>query len=73
MIRTLAFGIIAALAGRQLYKSGALKRFGEDFNRRLDARRTERGSSMAGTTRGGMQGSGMSSGMGSGMQTPHPT
>lgn len=82
MLRTLVFGVIAAVAGRQLYKSGALKRFGEDFNRRLDMRRAERGSSssmgssgstMGGTT--GMQGSGMGgSGMGgSGMHTPHPT
>lgn len=70
MLRTLAFGIIAAVAGRQLYKSGALKRFGEDFNRRLDTRRAERGSSMGGATLSGMQPAGMQT---SGMQTPHPT
>lgn len=77
MLRTLVFGVIAAVAGRQLYKSGALRRFGEDFNRRLDMRRAERGSSSMGG--GGSSGMGGSTGMassgmgGSGMQTPHPT
>lgn len=71
MLRTLLFGVIAAVAGRQLYKSGALKRFGEDFNRRLDARRAERGSSM---TRSGTGMAGTTTGMQpAGMQTPHPT
>lgn len=76
MLRTLVFGVIAAVAGRQLYKSGALRRFGEDFNRRLDMRRAERGSSSMGGGSSGMTGStGMGgSGMGgSGTQTPHPT
>lgn len=58
MLRTLAFGAIAAIAGRQLYKSGALHRFGEDARRRLndaglsrDRNRTAyAGTSPAGTT-----------------------
>ena len=75
MLRTLVFGVIAAVAGRQLYKSGALKRFGEDFNRRLDTRRSERGSSssMGGSSMGGNTGMSSSGMGGSGMQTPHPT
>jgi len=36
MLRTLAFAAIAAVAGRQLYKSGALGRFGDDLKRRSD-------------------------------------
>lgn len=36
MLRTLAFGAIAAIAGRQLYKSGALHRFSDDARRRLN-------------------------------------
>ncbi len=36
MLRTLAFGAIAAIAGRQLYKSGALQRFSDDARRRLN-------------------------------------
>lgn len=36
MLRTLAFGAIAAIAGRQLYKSGALHRFSDDARRRLE-------------------------------------
>ena len=34
MLRTLVFGAIAAIAGRQLYKSGALDRFSEDLRTR---------------------------------------
>lgn len=36
MLRTLAFGAIAAIAGRKLYKSGALHRFSDDARRRLN-------------------------------------
>jgi hypothetical protein len=75
MLRALAFGVIAAVAGRQLYKSGALRRFGDDFNRRLETLRAERGSSMPRTSMprtatSGMQPAGASPGMGSGMQNP---
>jgi hypothetical protein len=70
MLRALAFGVIAAVAGRQLYKSGALRRFGDDFNRRLETLRTERRSSMPRTATSGMQPAGVGSGMGSGMQNP---
>jgi hypothetical protein len=75
MLRALAFGVIAAVAGRQLYKSGALRRFGDDFNRRLETLRTERRSSMPRTAMprtatSGMQPAGAGTGMGSGMQNP---
>jgi hypothetical protein len=53
-----------------LYKSGALRRFGDDFNRRLETLRTERRSSMPRTATSGMQPAGVGSGMGSGMQNP---
>lgn len=36
MLRTLVFGAIAAIAGRQLYRSGALHRFSDDARRRLN-------------------------------------
>lgn len=39
MLRTLAFVGIAAIAGRQLYKSGALQGFTEDLKRRADEAR----------------------------------
>ncbi|MET0239671.1 MAG: hypothetical protein ABW184_07215 [Sphingobium sp.] len=36
MLRALVFAGIAAVAGRQLYKSGAVDRFGADLKRRTD-------------------------------------
>ncbi len=56
MLRTLIFGTIAAVAGRKLYKSGALHRVGDNARRRFsDSGLTrDRSSAYAGTgTTGG--------------------
>lgn len=52
MLRTLVFGAIAAIAGRKLYKSGALHRFSDDARRRLNdsGLSRDRSSTYAGTT-----------------------
>lgn len=54
MLRTLIFAGIAAVAGRQLYKSGALDRVGETvkdrvdmLKRRIDDQRTARRPALA--------------------------
>lgn len=43
MLRTLAFVGVAAVAARQLYKSGALQRFSEDVQRRAEEARANLG------------------------------
>lgn len=42
MLRALTFAGIAAIAGRQLYKRGAFDRLRDDYQRRLDERRSGR-------------------------------
>lgn len=42
MLRTLAFLGIAAVAGRQLYRSGALDQFAKDFKARAEELKARR-------------------------------